>query len=470
MKNLKHTSLALLSTLIMTTQSIVADLLTEVQLHATLGVITNFILDDSGISHNGTSYGTVTSPYTGRVWLDRNLGASKVCASLDDTSCYGGYYQWGRNTDGHEKSTSNDTPTLATNVTNVGHGDFITSTPPVVDWTSVDLAGLERSSNWMITDGSSVCPVDFRIPTNAELKAELFDVGSSEISNNADAFNSFLKFPSAGYRDPFNGAMVNVSSSGNVWLSSVNGSFSFLLEFSSVDADVSGAFFRAGGSSVRCIEKLKPEEHYHNGTVYGEVTSPYTGKIWLDRNLGANRVCTSFNDIECYGDYYQWGRNVDGHQDSTSIATTLTNEWATDVNDVGHNKFIKSNNTNHRDWATVDTSGSIRQVNWSKIDGTSVCPVGFRVPTIIELTAELLDAGSAQISNRNDAYNSFLKFPSSGVRQTNGSYASVGSAGTILSSTNSGYKDSTLYFQLTTAATQSTEGHAYGNTVRCLKD
>jgi len=46
MKNLKHTSLALLSTLIMSTQSAVSDVLTEVQLHATLGVITNFILDD----------------------------------------------------------------------------------------------------------------------------------------------------------------------------------------------------------------------------------------------------------------------------------------------------------------------------------------------------------------------------------------------------------------------------------------
>lgn len=50
--------------------------LTQTELHATMGIVTNFILDD-GITHNGTSYGTVTSPYTGRVWLDRNLGAAR---------------------------------------------------------------------------------------------------------------------------------------------------------------------------------------------------------------------------------------------------------------------------------------------------------------------------------------------------------------------------------------------------------
>lgn len=33
------------------------------------------------------------------------------------------------------------------------------------------------------------------------------------------------------------------------------------------------------------------------------VTSPHTGRIWMDRNLGASRVCTSINDEQCFGDY-----------------------------------------------------------------------------------------------------------------------------------------------------------------------
>ena len=50
--------------------SAMATELTPVQLHATMSVITNFILDD-GILHHGIRYKTVTSPYTGKVWLDR---------------------------------------------------------------------------------------------------------------------------------------------------------------------------------------------------------------------------------------------------------------------------------------------------------------------------------------------------------------------------------------------------------------
>ena len=33
----------------------------------------------TSITHNGVTYGFVTSPYTGKVWLDRNLGAARVC-------------------------------------------------------------------------------------------------------------------------------------------------------------------------------------------------------------------------------------------------------------------------------------------------------------------------------------------------------------------------------------------------------
>jgi hypothetical protein len=36
------------------------------------------IIEKKSISHNGFTYGTVTSPYTGRIWLDRNLGPYKT--------------------------------------------------------------------------------------------------------------------------------------------------------------------------------------------------------------------------------------------------------------------------------------------------------------------------------------------------------------------------------------------------------
>jgi hypothetical protein len=40
------------------------------------------------------------------VWLDRNLGATQVATSLNDSDAYGDLYQWGRAKDGHEKSST----------------------------------------------------------------------------------------------------------------------------------------------------------------------------------------------------------------------------------------------------------------------------------------------------------------------------------------------------------------------------
>ena len=96
---------------------------------------------------NGIEYLTVTSPDTGKIWLDRNLGASQVCTSSTDSSCYGNLYQWGRNDDGHE-SSSTTTVTRASNI-NPGYANFITQT----DWTTVDSSGEDRSS--ALTDGGT---------------------------------------------------------------------------------------------------------------------------------------------------------------------------------------------------------------------------------------------------------------------------------------------------------------------------
>lgn len=46
------------------------------------------------------------------------------------------------------------------------------------------------------------------------------------------------------------------------------------------------------------------------------------GLVWMDRNLGATQAATSSTDTAAYGDYYQWGRDSDGHQFATSGTTT----------------------------------------------------------------------------------------------------------------------------------------------------
>jgi len=207
------------------------------------------------ITHNGTTYGAVKSPYTGKVWLDRNLGATQVCRDFNDTACYGDYYQWGRNADGHEKSNSNTTATQATNVTNVGHGDFITSdSDHDYDWAqAADSNGSQRSKNWSKTDGTSICPSGFRVPTIDEFSAELFDSGSAEISNNWSAFYNFLGLPSADRRDETGSSPDLDGNFGLLWSSSLHGSDSIYVGFDSIMA-IGSYENRAHGMSVRCLK------------------------------------------------------------------------------------------------------------------------------------------------------------------------------------------------------------------------
>jgi hypothetical protein len=201
----------------------------------------------------------------------------------------------------------------------------------------------------------------------------------------------------------------------------------------------------------------------HNGTTYGTVVSPYTGKVWLDRNLGASQVCTDLNATACYGDYYQWGRNYNGHQESNST-TTVT--LSSDINSSG-SSFI-TNNSSPYDWADngVDDNGTLRTANWSKTDGTSVCPIGYRVPTIDELTDETISEG---VVNYIDAFNNFLKLPSAGARGYDGSLYDQGIYGYIwLSSVNSTKSHAMLFYD--SDAFTYNDSRANASSVRCLKD
>ena len=196
----------------------------------------------------GVSYGTITSAETGRIWLDRNLGASQVCSAFDDTACYGDYYQWGRAVDGHEKTTSTTTSTQATTLTAVD-GSFITATSSPYDWTSTDSDGTLRSAEWSKTDGTSICPVGYRVPTQAEFTLE---VANSAITNQVDAFEK-LKLPSSGLRSYGDGSMNDQGSVGYYWSSSVNSTSSEHLLFDSSSAYTHG-YNRASGFPVRCVK------------------------------------------------------------------------------------------------------------------------------------------------------------------------------------------------------------------------
>lgn len=203
------------------------------------------------LTHNGLSYGIVKSPHTGKYWLDRNIGASQVCTSMTDTNCYGDYFQWGRSADGHEKSTSSTTTTKATSLV-PGHSNFIDVS---TDWTTDDSARTQRAANWAATDGSSVCPSGYRVPTIDELAAETTDLtGDFAVSNATDAFNGFLGLPAGGYRFTVGGNMQNVGT-----LMSIASTTLGTTKIKTFDADSSSAVIFQNstisyGINVRCIQ------------------------------------------------------------------------------------------------------------------------------------------------------------------------------------------------------------------------
>ncbi len=187
----------------------------------------------------------VTNPTTGEIWMDRNLGASQVATSSADANAYGDLYQWGRGTDGHEKRTSGITSTLSS-ADGPGHGNFITSGSSPYDWRNP-----QNDNLWQGVNGANnPCPGGYRLPTEAEWKAERTSWGSN---NAAGAFASPLKLPVAGRRYRSNGSLANVGSYGFYWSSTVGGAFSRLLSFGSGHTLVYSDH-RALGFSVRCLK------------------------------------------------------------------------------------------------------------------------------------------------------------------------------------------------------------------------
>ena len=440
----------------------------------TRGCVTDFSTDINGIVHDGKYYNTIVSETTNRVWLDRNLGASKVCTDINESACYGDYYQWGRDSDGHELVTSEKT-SLQSESINPNHGNFISSNQ---DWITIDPNGTQRQGSW------NICPSGFAIPTIDELLQE-------DIIGSTTALEK-LSIPVAGGRYSYAG-FGEQGSHGRLWSKDTGSSgpyFFGFIEDTGIDHD--NTFFITGPPSdkyegyfanaypVRCIQiaDANPGENraavvdstvyfnakesegniieyswkegnvtlstdmnftksdfsngkhtialsvkdvnnlvstkefivnigsiVHENMAYNSVISPHTGREWIDRNLGALDVCTPLKEKSCIGSSYQWGRDSDGHEKS---GRTETNILAASI-DVGHDKYIQAySNINNADWVEegIDSDGKQRYEKWSSIDGSSICPAGYRVPNISELKLEIVD-----INDTSDdyLYSQFLK-------------------------------------------------------------
>jgi len=220
----------------------------------------------------------------------------------------------------------------------------------------------------------------------------------------------------------------------------------------------------------------------HGGYNYKTITSP-SGRIWLDRNIGASTVCTKarseFNSEEeyvesqgdCFGGYYQWGRMTDGHEVETSALITSK---LTKMNIFQSTKFVALDDYNsHPDWlgSSNDVNGKLRKKKWKDYENSTICPKGFRVPMIHELQNEGVDMNS---------FINILKFPHAGNRVSweNGKIRR-GSFGSIWSTDLAEpYANNTEYtskaYNFIVGETEGfmvyMQGRSYGKSVRCIED
>ena len=214
-----------------------------------------FIYNESVGWHelDSTRVPVVVNHITGRIWMDRNLGASRPALNIYDRDAFGHLYQWGRSGDGHQLRLSDTTNivanTLDTSIKNAWHGKFIVQTNEDfhLDWITPQNDSIWSEETFNVTN---VCPEGFRIPTEQEWEEER----ESWTSNSAfGAFHSPLKLTTGGERHFIDGTTGDIGLMGGYWSSDTEGPYARVLtiqEFS--------AFFiteaRSYGHSVRCIK------------------------------------------------------------------------------------------------------------------------------------------------------------------------------------------------------------------------
>ncbi|WPO82602.1 T9SS type A sorting domain-containing protein [Chryseobacterium sp. JJR-5R] len=207
------------------------------------------------------TYATVRGA-DGKIWLQQNLGSTKVASSLTDADAYGDLFQWGRWDDGHQlrNSVLKATSPVPNNPSGLGGGD-----------TGFYSAGYNSSSNWWsggitsdqwsaenasaatATAGADPCKVigqNWRLPTVEEIDAALVAENISEFNS---ALSSHLKLIPAGMKD-YSGLyspgvrLYLWSASSSPYTGS--GQHLYISQYSALTNSAG----RNGGMSVRCIK------------------------------------------------------------------------------------------------------------------------------------------------------------------------------------------------------------------------
>jgi uncharacterized protein (TIGR02145 family) len=237
----------------------------------TLGItvtdINDLIVIDDTIVFEGQAYESVLSPYTSRIWLDRNLGAQRAGASENDVAAFGDYYQWGRRKDGHQLIGAKSTTTLSSSISLTNNLKI--TIDDTEDWVEdgVDDSGADRTFAWENARPNDICPAGFEVSTKEELKSE---INGYDVDNSDNAIDMFLKLTSNGYASAYDGKHYDNHELGKPEGKGLYSYQGFYWTRTPEDGDKRDAmifiigesdakfydFRRAVGAAVRCIQAL----------------------------------------------------------------------------------------------------------------------------------------------------------------------------------------------------------------------
>jgi uncharacterized protein (TIGR02145 family) len=192
--------------------------------------------------------------------------------------------------------------------------------------------------------------------------------------------------------------------------------------------------------------------------IVNTITSEATGRIWMDRDLGAPKSAVNMEDSDAIGDSYQWGRNSDGHQIINSIAESGPVESGSE----GAN-FITIFNL-YRDWLINPENN-----RWGDDNNKGEydpCPSGFRVPSIEEWQEEI-----NQFSDKDAMYSSLKLLTEGNTRDTYGFY---GKTWVYYWSKTPSSNGRTAYllvvYQKGQGVRTDSFGKSWGLPIRCIKE
>ena len=202
------------------------------------------------------TYGIINGP-SGKKWLDRNLGATRIAQSANDWQAFGDMFQWGRLADGHQRITrTGATPADAVGVTGTVATRSTGNVPPTnqfIIYTGIrgDWRNPQESNLWQGVNGiNNPCPAGWKVPTLAEWNAE--GIGSM-----SDAYTK-LKLTYSGFRSIVDAAFNSNDAGGYYWTSTVDETgaifYSYWVGFES-DRYYSASRNRGQAVPCRCIKQ-----------------------------------------------------------------------------------------------------------------------------------------------------------------------------------------------------------------------